>query len=148
MKRLFAFTIIAFALLAGCASTPEKIVAQPTEARLPIAVTSPGIITAFKADAANLDQAVAIGAIPKDDPAPACLHDFLRRAGIEVPAGTDAPKSFAPDPAGKASILYIQLRQARSTPRLQIATSCYALLGELHFNAIMDAAKVAVPRLP
>jgi hypothetical protein len=142
--KLIALLFIA--LLTGCASTPSKIVAQPAAGALPIQITSPGIVAALQADAANLDQAVAIGAIPKDDPAPACLHDFLRKAGIEVAPGAAAAASFEPDPKGKASILYIQIRQARTAlngPGVQIASSCYAILGEMHFNAIIDLARGA-----
>ncbi len=147
MKTLL---LLALAVLSGCVSTPEKIVATPTGSTLPIPITSPTLIAALQADAYNLDQAVVIGALAKDDPAPACLHDFLQKAGIEIPPGGTAPASFAPKPEGKASILYIQVQQAKSIAGggIKVSTPCLALIGQLRLDEATAAARGAEALLP
>lgn len=153
---LFAVVLSA---LAGCASTPDKIVSvaafsEPTATSsapaalppLPVQITDPGLVKKLKADAANLDQALAIGALPANDPAAPCLHDFMRRAGVEQAPGTTAAQSFKPDPDGDASIVYILAQQAKlaaAAGNIQISQSCLALVGQIHLDAIAVAAKGA-----
>lgn len=149
MKKLLVVAAIAATLtLAACVSTPEKIVSTPAAGSMPIPITDPVAVRDLKSAAQNLDQAVAIGALAKDDPAPECLHDALQKAGIELPAGAAAPQSFAPANDGVfslGSILYIQVQQAKamSGQRIAVSQSCLALLGQIHLDAMMATARVA-----
>lgn len=140
--------LAAITTLSACVSTPEKIVSTPPAGALPIAITDPVAVKDLQSAAANLDQAVAIGALPKDDPAPACLHDALQRAGIEIAPGAAAPQSFAPANDGVFSlgaILYIQVQQAKALTGkgITVSQSCLALLGQIHLDALMATAKGA-----
>lgn len=164
MKRIIA---VLFALaLAACASTPDKIVSVPAfsppptaatkdtpvvaaPAPLPVAITNPTIIDDLKGATDNLDQAVAIGALPANDPAPKCFHDVLKQAGIEVPPGTAPPASFTPHKDGLASlgsILYIQIQQAKAMQNaataLQVTVDCKALLGQFVLDGAAGLNKV------
>jgi hypothetical protein len=144
MKR--TIVLLLALTLTACVSTPSKIVATPTQGALPIPIHNPTIITDLQSATFNLDQAVAIGALPKDDPAPACLHDFLVKAGIEVPAGAAPQASFTPKNDGIASvgsIVYIQAQQAKAISALgapAVAVSCKALLGQF----VIDGATAVV----
>jgi len=115
--------IIAFALmLSGCAIT------DPIGAKL-----SPGSVieSDLTATALNLDQAVAVGALPADDPAPACLHDLLSRTGV-------GQETFRPQIAGlisAQSILYIKAQQIKN--RGELSTACKAIIGDILVGRLM-----------
>src|SRR5207247_999322 len=109
----------------------------------------PPLVRDLKAATENLDQAVAIGALPATDPAPKCFHDVLQRSGIELPPGASEPKSFVPKKDGlisDATILYIVARQAElSAGRVPIvSTSCRELIGQF----VIDAAVALRRTLP
>jgi hypothetical protein len=140
-------------VLAACVSTPDKIVSTPAGGSLPIPITDPVAVKDLKSAASNLDQAVAIGALPANDPAPACLHDALQKAGIEIAPGATAPQSFAPTNDGVFSlgtILYIQVQQAKAMKGqgITVSQSCLALLGQIHLDALMATAQVGARMLP
>ncbi len=144
--KLFAVAL-ALLMLSACASTPEKIVSTPVGGTLPIPISNPTIVTDLQSATYNLDQAVAIGALPADDPAPKCLHGFLVKAGIELPAGQAAPKSFAPKNDGLVSlgaIAYIQVQQARvmSGQGVTVSMDCKALLGQFVLDGAAGVAKL------
>ena len=108
--------ILILLMLSGCAIT------DPIGAKL-----SPGTVIEndLTATALNLDQAVAVGALPADDPAPACLHDLLSRTG----AGQE---TFKPQIAGlisAQSILYIKAQQIKN--RGELSASCKAIIGDI-----------------
>lgn len=153
MKLALILTIV---LLTGCISTPSRIVETPAPgtSSLPIPITNPTIVTDLQSAAYNLDNAVAIGALPADDPAPACLHDILRQGGVEVPAGQVPAKSFAPKNDGLASlgsIAYIQIQQAKAmsgNSGITVAVSCKALLGTFVIDGMTAVAKVGARFLP
>lgn len=145
MKTIFAI-VVALAL-AGCVSTPNLIsgtnVGQSTN------ITNPTIVTDLQSAAYNLDQAVAVGALTADDPAPKCVHDVLVKAGIELPAGQAAPKSFTPKHDGVASagaIAYILAQQAKALQGTvgQVSPNCEALVGRI----VIDSAKAAGKAVP
>jgi len=135
--------------LAGCASVPEKISTTPTGATAPIQITNPTIITDLQSATENLDDAVRIGALPADDPAPKCLHDLLQRAGIEARPGAAPIQSFEPKNDGIASlgsIVYIQVQQAKAiagqiTPP---SRDCTSLIGTF----VIDGATALSKTLP
>lgn len=145
MKTIFAI-VVALAL-AGCVSTPNLIsgtnVGQSTN------ITNPTIVTDLQSAAYNLDQAVVVGALLPDDPAPACIHAVLVKSGIEVPAGAAPAQSFVPKKDGVASagaIAYIIAQQARrlSKEKLTVDPSCEALVGRVVIDGARDFNKVGV----
>jgi hypothetical protein len=147
MKSLFAF-VLALAL-SSCAILPDTI---SSEAKGPLALIGGNATIAkdLQGAAYNLDQAVAIGVLPANDPAPVCLHDVLVKAGIEIPIGAPAVKSFAPKKDGVASagaIAYILAQQAKSVKPLEVSVSCEQLVGKI----VIDGAKAlnkAAPSIP
>jgi hypothetical protein len=131
--------------LTACVSTPEKITGAPAG----LAITNQTVVTDLQSAAYNLDNAVAVGALPTDDPAPKCLHDVLVKAGIEIPAGAVPAKSFAPKNDGVASagaIAYILAQQAKQIAKqgIQVDPSCEALVGRV----VIDGAKAINKALP
>jgi hypothetical protein len=139
-------------ILAGCA-TPPQISNAPTSLQATIAktVAQPDslIATGLQDAAFNFDQAVAIGVLPADDPAPKCAHDALRLAGLEQVPGAVEAKSFTPrvsDAISAGSVLYIQARQAKGAKPFEASQDCKALLGTIVLDALR--AGVAVRGLP
>jgi hypothetical protein len=149
MKCIAFLTLVA--MLAGCVSTPEKIVETPKtdQPRLPIPITSPAVVTDLQGMVSNLDNAMAIGALPADDRAAACGHDFLRQAGLENPSNAPEPKSFTPrrdGPLSDAAILYIQAQQAKQlagTTRITVSADCKTMIGQFVIDGVMAARQAA-----
>ncbi len=108
--------LLAVLLLSGCA------INDPIGAHL----THGSILTAdLTATALNLDQAVAVGALSRDDPAPACLHELMVRAGV----GQD---TFEPQVKGLLSlksIAYIKAKQIANRGTLPVA--CKAIVADI-----------------
>lgn len=147
-----AIAIFAAALLAGCVSTPSLISGTPAAGSLPIPITNQTIVTDLQSAAYNLDNAVEVGALSADDPAPKCIHDVLVKAGIEIPPGAVAPKTFAPKHDGVASagaIAYILAQQAKQIAKSKVAVdvSCEALLGRVVIDGATTLRK-SVPIIP
>lgn len=144
--------ILASLLLCACVSTPEKISGTPTTGGIPI--TNPTIVTDLQDAAYNLDNAVAVGALSVDDPAPKCLHSLLVKAGIEVPAGAVPAQSFTPKHSGVASegaIAYILVQQAKAIAKVGVGPddpSCEALVGRVVIDGVKAANKAAVGLIP
>lgn len=127
--------LVAAALaLAGCVSTPDKI--SGIQAGVSMPITNSTIVTDLQSAAYNLDNAVAVGALAADDPAPKCLHDVLVKSGIEALPGVEPAKSFAPKHDGVASagaIAYIITQQAKQISKngVPVDPSCEALVGRI-----------------
>jgi hypothetical protein len=153
MKRILILLVATTAALAGCASTPSKITGSGANTNLAAAapalpITNPTIVTDLQSAAFNLDNAVAVGALSANDPAPKCLHGILQQAGIETPPGATAPQSFVPKNDGVASlgaIAYIQVQQAKrfAGTGVSVPVDCKALLGQFVLDGMSGAAKVA-----
>lgn len=151
--KLYRIIALAFALtlLAACTSAqiiPDKISTTPAAGSLPIPITDAKAVTDLEGAASNFDKAVAIGALSATDPAPSCLHDALRKAGIELPPGAVAPQSFTPVSAGpfsEGATLYILAQQIKSSlgAGITISQECYALVGKIHLDFLMATAKGA-----
>lgn len=143
------FAAVAAFALSACALLPDTI---SSEAKGPLAIVGGNATIAKDLQGAsyNLDQAVAIGALQPDDPAPLCLHDVLIKAGLEIPIGAPAVKSFEPKKDGVASagaIAYILAQQAKSVKPLEVSVSCEQMVGKI----VIDGAKVlnkAAPSIP
>ena len=151
MKRIAAALAVA-ALLASCASTPGQIVGtgtnaagQATEAP-PLPIKNAQVVTDLQSAAFNLDNAIAVGALPANDPAAACIHGVLQEAGVEVPPGSTAPKSFTPKNDGLVSlgaIAYIQIQQAKNSAGVVIPQDCKTIVGQFVIDGVGMVNKLA-----
>lgn len=142
MKCLIALALTV-AALAGCA-TPPQISASPMPA-----ITNPTIVTDLQSAAYDLDNAVLVGALAANDPAPKCLHDVMQKAGIETPPGAAAAASFTPKVDGAASagaVAYILAQQAKKLANggVTVDPDCEALLGRV----VIDGVNTTVKALP
>ena len=149
MKYLFAVLIIT--LMAGCTAPirgPETITATGAPvAGGGIPITNPTVVTDLQDAAYNFDNAVLVGALPATDPAPKCIHGILQQAGIEVPAGVSAAKSFTPKNGGAisaGSIAYIQAQQLKATlgQGVVVPQDCKALIGSVVIDGLTAVNKV------
>jgi hypothetical protein len=149
LKLLIAlcFLLLGFAQV-GCAAT----IAAPGASN--IAVGPNSLVGKDLIDAASIaDQAVAIGALPRDDPLPVCLHDALQKLGIEAVPGQPlaTPPSFEAKAEGVISagvILYLQLQRLKMLSTgggLQIDPACYAIIGRIAVDGMRDVNRAALP---
>lgn len=144
--------VVATALLSGCAS-PPVISSAPATPIEKIIQGSPTITTGLQNAAWNLDQAVAIGALKKDDPAPVCIHGILQQAGLEPIAGQTPAASFTPkvsDLISGGSVLYIVAQQAKAAKAQNFSqpVACDAVIGMFVRDAVtagLTASASAVP---
>lgn len=119
--------------LGGCAISTSPLGALPQD----------GVIANdLKAAVYNLDQAIAIGVLPEDDPAAGCLHGVLSDLGLDGTA--TAAQSFQPKRDGlisEGAVLYIRAQQAKKARanRIVLPKDCKAIIGQI----VIDAAKVA-----
>lgn len=89
----------------------------------------------------NLDNAIAIGVLPADDPAAACVHDVLQKTGVEAAAGTPAVQSFVPKvslAASAGSVAYIRAQQLRSLKGIEVSIECKGMIGQFVVDGIHD----------
>lgn len=147
MKILLALPLL---FLAACASTPSLISGAPPGT---ITITNSTVVTDLQDASYNLDNALAVGALAADDPAPKCLHDVLVKAGIEVPAGSTPAKTFVPKYGGVAStgaVAYILAQQAKAASKVGITVdvSCEALVGRVVLDGAATVNKAAVALIP
>jgi hypothetical protein len=149
MHKLLCVSVAAIAL-AGCsvsASLPQDISSALSNG------SGPGpIVTDFTDAQYNLNQAMAVGALPANDPGAACLNQVAQQLNI---GGTPAV-SFVPKVGGTlvlsgASVLYIRYNQAAGlqgtfTP----PQGCLALMGKMQWDtlkAALQGASLAGPAL-
>lgn len=120
----------------------------PVSANATQATTSPKIVTDLQSAEFNLDNAVTVGALSANDPAPACLHNALTQLGIEPGTTASTPPSFQPKNDGffsAAAILYIRAAQVKKLTggnSIQVPVSCKALIGQIVMDAIAAGNKV------
>lgn len=145
------------ALLAGCAN-PPPISANPVQSAVnQVSAVAPGPVQTVETGLLNaewnLDQAIAIGALPANDPADVCMHQALTQIGIEpAPAGTATPpiKSFVPretDLISTGAVIYIQIQQAKKIAgggSITVPVSCKAVIGQF----VLDAGALGIKLLP
>lgn len=140
LSRLLPFG--ALLALGACAYPPPMAAAQ-TPAPASESTVQAGLLNAEW----NLDQAIALGMLPANDHADACMHAALIKIGIE-PAqagkpGAKPPASFTPrvtDLISGGALLYIQGEQARRAARhtTYVLPSCMQIIGQF----VLDAATV------
>ena len=149
---LCALVLVGSALVA--CSTPQPVSTSPAQdvltATAPLGTTiQQGLLDAEW----NLDQAIAIGVLPANDPADACLHQGLTAMGLEpsTPGGpAPTPASFVPkesDLVSIGSVLYIRAQQAKALGvggTVTLPPGCDAIIGRLVVQGAA-AAKSIVP---
>jgi len=140
--KLFAFVFLAL-FLAGC----SNMITGGPPGQGPAVDPNSALAKDLVSAAYNLDNAVLVGALPADDPAPACVHGVLINAGIELPPGTTAPASFEPKRDGLVSagaIAYIKIQQlkAQSGKVLKVPVSCKALIGQIMVDGLTAPTRI------
>lgn len=157
--------LAAACLLAACTASnpPPPISASPAQdAAAAASVLAPssgpslqGTVTQGLQDASwNMDQAVIVGALDANDPAPACLHSVLTDLGLDPAKPASPAASFVPrvsDLISGGAVLYIRAQQAKKLaagggPTFSIP--CKALVGQLVIDAGKAAAQVGGNTLP
>lgn len=142
--------IVCAAMLAGCA-TPAPISNQPSNPVIKALASDATIATGLQNAAWNLDQAVAIGVLATDDPAPTCVHNALQVAGLESVASAPAAKSFTPkvtDLLSAGSVLYIQAKQLQGVKPFEASPSCKAIVGDIVLQAMKAGFTGATTAIP
>lgn len=140
MKVLIAAAAVAM-LASGCAS---QITAPSAGGIVQISKNST-VGEDLLAMGYNLDNAVIVGALPSDDPAPACVHDVLRKAGLETVPGTETPKSFTPQREGvlsEGAIIYIKAQALKSLKGIEVSPECEQIIGRIVVDNMKAARKV------
>ncbi len=144
--------IIAALTLAGCATQPpiSGNIGKDVVSSLPAPTSGPslqGTVTQGLLDASyNLDNAVTVGALDANDPAPACLHAVLKDIGIDPSSTNPAAPSFTPkvsDLISAGSVLYIRARQLEHATGSGITMTipCKAIVGQMVIDAGAAAKK-------
>jgi hypothetical protein len=140
VKRIIALAVVA---LLACACSGLQVSSDPTSS---LVASNQKLVSDLQATAYNLDQAVAVGALPAGDPAQACVHDVLQKVGVE---GGTPPKSFTPKLTGLASagsVAYIFAQQAKAlrAAGFQVDPACEQLVGRI----VIDGAKTTAAASP
>ncbi|MDE2469770.1 MAG: hypothetical protein KGL35_13790 [Bradyrhizobium sp.] len=145
MKRIFVPIVCVSAVaLAGCTapisnSLPNDILSSAASGAIGQQVQSDLAATQY-----NLVQAVAVGALSPNDPAPACVNQAVATLGLGAQG-----KRFTPQLAGvvsAASIAYIRAQQVKAlagSGTLQIPPACLQILGQMQLDALAAAIKAA-----
>ena len=142
MRHLALYALLP--LLAGCTT----ISANPLQ-DLPKTQLGGVVIQGLQDATFNLDSAVAVGALPKTDPAPGCFHGILTTLGADPANPAPAAASFTPkvsDLISAGSVLYIraqQLKQAQGSG-ISVPSSCKLLITDF----LLDAAAGGVLAFP
>lgn len=154
-------TILCGALLLSACATPPPISSNPVQtATNAVAATPIGgtVVQGLKDAEFNLDSAINIGVLAKDDPADACLHSSLVALGQEGGQTPLPTQSFTPkvsDLISAGSVAYILAMQAKTIQAnggLALPPSCEQLIG--HFvlkgvsapaNAVISGAIGSIP---
>jgi hypothetical protein len=144
MKSLLAAFAIASAFLLSSCALPETISASAAGG---IDITNPTVVNDLIDAKFNVDEAARIGILDANDPAPYCLADVLKRAGI----GGPELESFKPKYGGVASagaVLYIEKRKLEKLRGgVKIDPSCLALVGQIVFDGASSARKAVTPSI-
>ena len=160
------FAIIGVLALAACANpTPisSNVIKDVTSSvNSPLAPVGGTIIQGLQDASFNFDNAVVVGALTKDDPAPGCAHGILQDLGADVtnttagstpvPMTGTSPTSFTPkvsDLISFGSVAYIRLQQAKTLQGggLTVPVSCEAIIGKVVIDGANKAAGVGTSLL-
>lgn len=146
--RMIALGLIALAL-AACGNVPVSADLKQDIVQA-VAGQSAGqgfVATDLQSAAFNLDEAVRVGALAANDPAPACLHGALKQLGLE---GDQAKaESFVPRRDGLVSegaVLYVRAQQLKKLQGagVTVPVGCEALIGRI----VLDNAAAVVKAQP
>lgn len=146
----------ALALLAGCqAPISSNLVQDVGTAVTTLPGTAglrSGIATDIQDTQYNFNQAVQVGALSPNDPAPGCVNSIVALTGLGGVGPVTA--SFVPKvdgPASLASVAYIRLQQANGLGgniSAQIPVACLALIGKLNVDGLQQLNKAAISAIP
>lgn len=94
----------------------------------------------------NFDQALLVGALKKDDPAPPCFHALMLDLGIDPASPPPPGSSFTPrvtDVISFGSVLYIRAQQAQDVQGagIKVPPSCDALVSLVIKDALRTGIK-------
>lgn len=140
----FVFAAVA---LSGC-EAPQPISSAP------LGLPADSLVaTGLKNAAFNLDQAIAIGVLRKDDPAAACVHGVLKDAGLDGDGTAPAVQSFQPrvtDLVSAGSVAYIDAQRLKAVSGMlgTIPGGCEALVGRIMIDGLKAGARVMPLPLP
>jgi hypothetical protein len=142
-------TLIALPWLAFLSGCTTQISASPINDVTGGTAAAGVLAKDFQSAAWNLDQAVSVGALAADDPAPACLHAILTDLGMEGPP----PPSFTPRNDGlvsAGSILYIRAQQLKKIQGggITVPVSCEAVIGRFTMDAVKAGVKIGASFIP
>lgn len=160
------FAIIGVLALAACTS-PTPISSNPikdiaTSPNNPLAPAGATIIQGLQDASFNFDNAVVVGALGKDDPAPGCAHGILQDLGadvvnsttgsVPVATGGTVSNSFAPkvsDLISFGSVAYIRLQQAKAAAGggITVPVSCEAIIGKVVIDGANKASGIGASLL-
>jgi hypothetical protein len=151
MKNCAVWIAVLVLCLTGFGGVNAQTISAPGAAV--VAVSASSLLGKDLISAAEIsDQAVLVGALPKDDPLPVCLHDALQKLGLETPpGGAAAPQSFEAKPSGAVSagvIIYLQIQRLKTLSAgngLQIDPACYSIIGRVMVDGLRDANRAALP---
>jgi hypothetical protein len=132
-------------LYAGCTSAISANPIQDVQTGPMGRVVQQGLLDATS----NLDQAVQVGALSADDPAPKCFHGFLGQLGIDPAHPVSPAASFTPkvsDLISAGSVLYIRAKQLQKLQGggVSVPTDCKVLIAQF----MLDAAAAQTKALP
>lgn len=154
MKRILTPMLVALAL-AGC-SANIPISANPiNDLSSQTGQVGSTVVQGLQDAAFNFDNAVAVGALDKTDPAPACVHGILQDIGQDVtvtltgatpvPSTVGSGASYTPkvsDLISAGSVAYIRAQQAKKLvggSGLSVPVGCEAIVGKV----VIDGANKA-----
>lgn len=144
--------VAAVAVLAGCTTPISNNLPQDISQALGTGANSP-VITDFTDAQYNLTQAIAVGALPANDPGAACLNSVATMLNIGgTPAVSFVPKIGGTYVLSGASVLYIRYNQvaALAGGNLEPTAQCEQLMGKLQWDtlkAALQGANLAAPAL-
>lgn len=160
--RKHVFTILAVAALAlSACSTNLPISASPiNDLASQSGQVGATVVTGLQDAAFNFDNAVAVGALDKNDPAPACVHGILADIGQDVTvtltAATPVPStvgtgtSYTPkisDLISAGSVAYIRAQQAKKLlggSGLTVPVGCEAIVGKVVIDGANKASSMGL----
>lgn len=138
MKRLLAVT--ALLTLAGCNAPISKSPIQDIASQ----IAGSQVQTDLADTQANFAQAIQVGALSPNDPAPACVSQAVAALGLGA-----ANPSFVPKISGVlsfGSVAYIRAQQIKAlagSGTLQVPPACLQILGQIQLDALAAALKAS-----
>lgn len=132
------------AVLAGCTAPISKSLPQDVLSQAASGAIGSQVQTDIASTQYNFAQAVQVGALSANDPAPTCVNQAVAALGLGA-----ANPSFTPKIDGVfsfASVAYIRAQQIKAlagSGSLQVPPACLQILGQMQLDALAAAFKAA-----